>query len=77
MFKCEICEKIVPPSTPATRMTVKTQEALYPSRKDANRYKAGRRYRTSDDRGGIGSQIVKEVMVCPRCAKEYNQRNYV
>ncbi|MCP4348384.1 MAG: hypothetical protein GY795_23095 [Desulfobacterales bacterium] len=68
MYKCEICKKSVPPSTPATRLVVKTRKTGYPLRKDAHKYKKGRR----DDLGGVGTEIVREILACPQCSKNHN-----
>ncbi len=74
MYKCEICKKSVAPSTPATRLVVKTRKTGYPLRKDAHKYKIEGRPKKNDDLGGVGTEIVKEILACPQCSKNHNYR---
>jgi hypothetical protein len=69
MYRCELCEKVVAPNVPSTRVTVETRPATYPFRADANRpVKRGKDKKKPDDRGGRGTEIVRERVACPACA---------
>ncbi len=70
MYKCEICEKIAPPSVPSVKLTVKTRNTNYPHRTKVNKFKITGRKKIRDDAGGSGSQIVNEITVCPDCASQ-------
>lgn len=75
MFKCQICHRIVPPRTKATRIVLSTRVAVYPYRSQANRVvrvnETGHRKEFFvDDPGGTGHQIAREVLACPSCAKQ-------
>jgi rubredoxin len=70
MFICEICKSIVPPSTPATRFVVETRNTIYPPRKETHIFRRNGRLVKQDDPGGRGTEIVKEMIVCPECARK-------
>lgn len=61
-YYCDICGELQPHGTPQTRIVVKTREREYPHRARAN--KDG-----SDDRGGRGTEIVREAVACAGCDK--------
>lgn len=42
----------------------------YPARGKANLLSQAGRLQTTDDPGGVGSETVREILVCPNCAKE-------
>ena len=73
MFQCQLCRRVAPQRTPAQRVVVQTRPKKYPFRSDANRIvrlsdNGKRRERFIDDPGGVGREIVLEVLVCPDCA---------
>jgi hypothetical protein len=68
MYRCEICKEVVPPRTPSHRVVVETREVRYPFRADANVVVVKGKLEKRNDPGGIGREIVREVIVCPRCA---------
>jgi hypothetical protein len=70
MYKCEICQRIVPPGTKANRIPVETRFRRYPMRPKANHYIKEHKQVTSDDPGGVGHEIVREVLACPDCAEK-------
>ena len=72
MYKCQICQQIVPAKTKAQRVVMETHPRRYPSRLWANRgvkEKVGIRY--PHDMGGLGYETVREVIVCPACAEQH------
>ena len=74
VFKCQICKTLVPPHVKATRIVLSTRVVRYPYRLKANRIRyinhAGKRkVRLVDDRGGVGREIAREIIVCPSCAE--------
>ena len=84
MFICGLCFIYTRPGEKATRVVVETREVEYPFRKDANSFiKCERILGTnkfypgkpekSDDPGGKGTEIVKEVLACKVCAEARNQ----
>src|SRR5262249_44786018 len=81
MYRCQLCGTTVPPGTPCHRLVVQTRPARYPFRSRANCFRRlvndGKRKKHkdiyTDDPGGTGSQIVREVMACPACASRQEQ----
>ena len=73
MFRCHLCQFIAPPRTPSYRLVLERRTKKYPYRSKANtfvRTEAGKRKRFyTDDPGGEGQEVVKEVIVCPKCWK--------
>jgi hypothetical protein len=73
MFRCPLCQRVVPPRTPAQRLVVRQRRRAYSYRYRANSFvrtnETGKRkeYHT-DDPGGEGQEIVAEVTACPECA---------
>ncbi|MCP4113430.1 MAG: hypothetical protein GY749_49200 [Desulfobacteraceae bacterium] len=53
-------------------MVVKTRKTGYPLRKDAHKYKDEGRLKKRDDLGGVGTEIVREILACPQCSKNHN-----
>ena len=78
MFRCQLCRCVVPPRTPCQHFVVVQRHKEYPYRPRANTFvrtnETGKRkvYQT-DDPGGAGQEVVKEVMVCPACAARNGQ----
>jgi hypothetical protein len=79
MFRCQLCQCVVPPRTPCQHLILKNRSKKYPYRSRANvvavnepHKKPKKEYR--DDPGGQGQEIVKEVIVCPACAARKGQQ---
>jgi hypothetical protein len=71
VFRCQVCRKVVAPNTRPIRHVVETRERQYPLRLKANRFKRDGRERRSDDPGGTGREIVREVLICGACAEAF------
>ncbi len=75
MFQCQLCGAVVPPRTPCHRLVVRTRPVKYPCRREVNRVvrlvKGKRKERLTDDPGGSGQTIVREVLACPACAARH------
>ena len=77
MYRCQICNKVVPPRTKAYCIPVETRFRRYPFRPKANRVvrenpdedKKGKIVYI-DDPGGEGYEIAREVLACPECAAQ-------
>ena len=75
MFTCGICKEVSKPREKATRLIVETREKLYPSRKSVNHFVDRNGVaQTRDDPGGIGREIVKEVLAHEKCGILYRNR---
>jgi hypothetical protein len=73
MYRCALCQAVVPPRTPAIRVVLRTRPRTYPYRADAHSYldkKSGKR-KIKDDPGGHGYEFVEEALVCHDCAAAY------
>ena len=79
MFRCQKCGTIVPANVRAHKIVVATRPKTYeprgqdPSeRRGRPRFQRGRRIRKRKpyDKGGQGTEIVRELAVCPKCAAE-------
>lgn len=80
MFRCQMCNTVVPPNTRSTKIVVATRSRTYePRGQDPRerrggprsfRGRRGPRKRKPYDKGGEGSEIVRELSVCPGCAAE-------
>ncbi len=73
MFVCQLCGGVVPPRTPAARVVTRRRAKQYPPRPRANHFfqlnnDGKRRERWTDDPGGVGWEIAREVLACPACA---------
>ena len=79
MFRCDRCNSVVPAGVRETKIVVETREKVYESRGGSSREfprsrrPMGRRARRqqSFDKGGVGSEIVREIAVCPKCAEAH------
>lgn len=86
MFRCQLCQTIVPAGTRSTKVILVTREKTYGERGGApaatrggfrKRGGGGRRNSTPKknyDKGGQGSEIVREAMACPRCAEDHQRK---
>ena len=74
MFRCQICEHLVPPRTRATRLIVDKRQRLYPARKevhfvpDPEKKTKKKKRKKKNDPGGTGWEIAREVIACPAYA---------
>lgn len=68
MYRCQQCQQVVPPKTKAHRIVVETRVRAYPFRKEVNTVKTYRKVYKTNDEGGVGREIVREIIVCPDCA---------
>lgn len=78
MFRCQMCQCVVPPRTPAQHLVLKRRNKEYPYRSSANTLvrtseTGKRKVHHTDDPGGEGQEIVQEVIVCPTCAARNGQ----
>jgi hypothetical protein len=72
MYRCQLCGGLVPPRTPCHRLVAQARPCRYPTRPQVNRvvrlHNGKRRTTYTDDPGGRGSAVVREVRACPACA---------
>jgi hypothetical protein len=67
MYRCQLCSCVVPPRTPVRRLVLSRRDRRYPARPKANLFvRDGKEHETADP-GGNGSEIAREVLVCPDC----------
>lgn len=78
MFRCELCQTVVPPRQRSTKIVLKTRPRTYSQRGTEQREFRGRwqrrglpRKQPEFDKGGVGTEIVQEAMACPKCAEKY------
>jgi hypothetical protein len=77
LFHCQMCESLVPKGVRSHRLVIKTRPKSYSSR--GSDMTTGRRWQSkfkpktkaNYDKGGKGTEIVQELMVCPACAKQH------
>ena len=72
MFRCQMCQQVVPAGTRSAKITVATRPRTYASRgadPAERRFRRGpaARKKTPYDKGGTGTEIVQELTVCPDC----------
>lgn len=61
MFNCEKCGLTTAPGIPQKKFAAARRVKSYPVRQRANRSDA-------PDNGGLGTETVREIAVCPKCA---------
>ena len=76
MFRCQICQTVVPPKTATQKLVVKSRPKEYAARGSDPRERRFRSrfappVRQQYDKGGEGTEIVQELSVCPECARKY------
>ncbi len=87
MFRCQLCQSVVPAGTRSTKVILVTREKTYGERGGGGRDAArggfrkrgggGRRNaspKKNYDKGGQGTEIVREAMACPRCAEDHQRK---
>jgi hypothetical protein len=71
MFRCQLCSCVVPPRTRVRRLVLDQRTRQYPARPRANLVvRDGKKHHT-DDPGGKGHEVGREVLVCPACARKH------
>jgi hypothetical protein len=70
MYRCDVCDSVVPANTPCNRITIETRVVEYPMRPKVHWIppKDGGKGKWIDDPGGRGTRIVRELRACPPCA---------
>lgn len=73
MYNCDICKKTTLPKTACIRITTETRQKTYQARQSVNRIASWKddradKINSTGDAGGKGTEIVKELKVCPTCA---------
>jgi hypothetical protein len=71
MYRCYLCRSSVAPRTPAHRVPLALRVRHYPPRPDAHIVYRNGKAVCIDDPGGVGTEIVCEVIVCPACAAHH------
>ena len=77
MFRCQKCGTIVGQGVRSQKIIVQTRSRQYAARgsRPMEWRPARRRFpaprKQAYDKGGEGTEIVKELTVCPACAREY------
>lgn len=69
VYKCQICGKSAPPRTPILRLVTLTRPREYPPRPKVNAYVKDKRVIRTNDPGGVGTEIVREIAICPECLR--------
>lgn len=67
MYNCQVCGKTVGPGVRAFLIVAKRQRWSHPYRPKVNRIKIEDKWELTDDPGGEGYQIKKELRACPDC----------
>ena len=62
-YRCENCNAVRPNGEAPIRKVVEFRQRIYPVRRAKDNY-------TVIDRGGSGSEIVREMSLCPDCARK-------
>src|ERR1700730_2960706 len=73
MFRCQLCQCVVPPRTPAQHLALKRRRKEYRPRSAATTFvrttaEGKRKEYHADDPGGEGEEMVEEGIVFPACA---------
>lgn len=75
MYRCQNCGKVVPPATPCHLVALQTRPKKYPARSKANRMvewvRGKPKVKYTDDPGGQGREIVRELAMCLACVKGF------
>lgn len=67
MYRCEQCNEVVGPRIPQVRVVAETRVRQYPFREKVNAVNKRGRLVWVDDAGGEGREVVRELVLCPRC----------
>jgi hypothetical protein len=71
MFRCQICSCVAPPRIAPAHLVLEKRARLYPARARANLLVRNHKREHTNDPGGQGEEIVREVLVCPECARRH------
>lgn len=78
MYRCQVCATVVPARVRASKVVVATRPKVYEARAAERTEQRGRWVRGRPpqrqqpmDKGGEGSEIVRELTMCPKCAAEF------
>lgn len=71
MFACGLCHEQSEPNERPERVVVETREKMYPERFHAHPYRRTNTKLYRDDPGGVGSEVVKEVIAHVKCARDF------
>lgn len=84
MFRCELCQSVVPAGTRSSKVILVTRDKTYDERGGGGfASRGGFRKRGPSrgsspkkdyDKGGEGQEIVREASVCPKCAAEHKRQ---
>lgn len=77
MFRCQMCEKVSGSGTKSNKIVVASRTREYRGNIEdfpQRRFGRFREPRKPRDRGGKGSEIVKELMVCGTCAEVHQKK---
>lgn len=76
MYRCDLCQNLVPPGTPKEIVVTAVRPVRHPHRRKSQptglRKHRFNRKRWRDDPGGKGRQIMHEAEACPACASAWN-----
>jgi hypothetical protein len=74
MFICACCKKVVGPRVPQIKKVVETKMVNHPVRYGKKKREDKKdlfvRPTNKIDNGGTGTQIVKEIAICPDCVNK-------
>lgn len=75
-FRCEVCGNAVEPGINARKLVVAKRMKEYPYRREVHRKmvldeKGRLKEKWTDDVGGLGWEIARELMACHDCAHEF------
>ena len=74
MYKCQLCQQVIPANVKSQRVVVEARVRHYPFRAKANRaIWRKHKWEYPDDNGGVGREIVREVIACQVCAANHHQ----
>lgn len=81
VFRCDSCGTVVPAGVREHKIVVETRPKRYEARGSSRETFRGPRHRgpigrrarrqRSFDKGGEGTEIVREISVCPKCAENH------
>ena len=70
MYRCGVCNAVAN-CIPSRRVVLSVRPSSYPLRANASKVRIRRKLKQFDDRGGSGTEVAKEVLVCVDCSKTY------
>jgi len=70
MYRCEVCDRVTESGTPSNRIVIETRPTEYPHREKVHWHPPTDRGQGKwvDDPGGVGTEVVREIRMCPECA---------